>query len=132
MIRKYTKEDRSNVIELLRENTPECFDPSEEHDFINYLDNELEDYFVCEVNAKIIGAGGINYFLEDKSARISWDMVDSKSKGRGIGKKLTQYRINLLNGIPKVEIIRVKTSQHASQFYGKMDNFPWSSMAPEK
>ena len=120
MIRKYTKKDKSDILELLLQNTPEYFDPSEETEFINYLDNELEDYFVYEVNAKIIGAGGINYFLEEKSARISWDMVDSKSQGKGIGKKLTQHRINHLKGNPKIEIIRVRTSQHAYKFYEKM------------
>ena len=87
MIRNYTKKDKSTLIELLRQNTPEYFDPSEEIEFINYLDHELEDYFVYELDFKIIGAGGINYFLEEKSARISWDMVDSKSQGKGIGKK---------------------------------------------
>lgn len=87
MIRNYTKKDKSTLIELLRQNTPEYFDPSEERDFIKYLDHEVEDYFVYEEHSKIIGAGGINYFIEDKLARISWDMVDLKSQGKGIGKK---------------------------------------------
>ena len=88
MIRNYTKQDKSTLIELLRQNTPEYFDPSEERDFIKYLDHEVEDYFVYEENSKILGAGGVNYFLEEKSARISWDMVDSNSQGKGIGKKI--------------------------------------------
>lgn len=120
MIRNYTKKDKSTLIELLRQNTPEYFDPSEERDFIKYLDHEVEDYFVYEEHSKIIGAGGINYFIEDKLARISWDMVDLKSQGKGIGKKLTQHRINHLKGIPEIEIIIVRTSQHAYKFYEKM------------
>ena len=120
MIRNYTKKDKSTLIELLRQNTPEYFDPSEEIEFINYLDNELEDYFVYELDFKIIGAGGINYFLEEKSARISWDMVDSKSQEKGIGKKITQHRINHLKRNSEVETIRVRTSQYAYKFYGKM------------
>ena len=120
MIRKYTTKDKSRVLELFRLNTPNYFDASEEADFIKYLDHEVEDYFVYEQNSKILGAGGINYFLEEKSARISWDMVDSKSQGKGIGKKLTQHRINHLKGNPKIEIIRVRTSQHAYKFYEKM------------
>lgn len=119
MIRKYTKKDKSSLLELLRQNTTEYFDPSEERDFIKYLDHEVEDYFVYEVNAKIIGAGGINYFPEEKSARISWDMVDSRSQGRGIGKKLTQYRINHLKGNPEIDIIRVRTSQMPISFMKK-------------
>ena len=120
MIRNYTKKDKSTLIELLRQNTPEYFDPSEEIEFINYLDHEVEDYFVYELDFKIIGAGGINYFLEEKSARISWDMVDSKSQEKGIGKKITQHRINHLKRNSEVETIRVRTSQYAYKFYGKM------------
>ena len=120
MIRKYTKKDKSVLIELLRQNTPQYFDPSEESEFEYYLDSELEDYFVYENNTKIIGAGGINYFLEDKSARISWDIVDSKSQGRGVGKKLTLHRIKHLMRNPKIDIISVRTSQHAYKFYEKM------------
>jgi ribosomal-protein-alanine N-acetyltransferase len=100
MIRVYSIKDQLNVIQLLRQNIPEYFDPSEERDFIKYLDTELEDYFVYEINSEIMGAGGINYFLEEKMARISWDLIAPKSHGRGIGKKLTQYRINHLKRNP--------------------------------
>ncbi|MEO5790031.1 MAG: GNAT family N-acetyltransferase [Gelidibacter sp.] len=120
MIRAYTNKDKSKVIELLRKNTPEYFDPSEESDFEKYLENEVEDYFVYEQNSEIIGAGGINYFPEEKLARISWDMINPKSQGNGIGKELIQYRINLLNANPSIEFIMVRTSQLVHKFYGKM------------
>ena len=86
----------------------------------NYLKNQLEDYFVYIENSKIIGVGGINYSFEEKVACISWDIIDPKWQGRGIGKKLIQFRINHINENPKIEIIRVRTSQYAFQFYGKM------------
>lgn len=120
MIRKYLNKDKSKLIKILRRNTPEYFDVAEESDFKNYLENEVEDYFVYEVNSDIIGAGGINYFPEERSARISWDMIDPKSQGRGIGKKLIQYRINHLNGNTGIEFIIVRTTQVAYKFYEKM------------
>jgi ribosomal-protein-alanine N-acetyltransferase len=120
MIREYKHKDKLKIIELLRQNTPEYFDSSEENDFVNYLNNEIEDYFVYEENSKIIGAGGINYFPEQRLARISWDMIDPKSQGNGIGKKLTQYRINHLNGNPKIDLIIVRTTQRVYKFYEKM------------
>lgn len=120
MIRKYSSEDKPQVIELLQRNTPEYFAPSEESDFVKYLDNEVEDYFVFEENHRIIGAGGINYFLNENLARISWDMVDPKSQGKGIGKELTQYRIKLLKGNPNIDFIAVRTSQLVHKYYEKM------------
>ena len=120
MIREYSNKDKPKVIELLRKNTPEYFDISEENDFENYLENEIEDYYVFEENSKIIGAGGINYFTEQKVARISWDMIDPKYQGNGIGKKLTKYRINHLNSNSKIESIIVRTTQLVFKFYEKL------------
>lgn len=120
MIRKYTDTDKSKLIQLLRQNIPEYFAPSEEIDFEEYLENETEDYFVYEEDSEIMGAGGINYFTNEKTARISWDMIDPKHQGKGIGKKLTQYRMNHLNHKPDIERITVRTSQLAYQFYEKM------------
>jgi N-acetylglutamate synthase-like GNAT family acetyltransferase len=120
MIRAYTPKDKPQIIELLRLNTPKYFDPSEASDLEDYLENKLEDYFVFEEHSKLIGAGGINYFPEEKTARISWDMVDPNSHGLGIGKKLTQYRLQQLRGNPEVELIIVRTTQHVYKFYEKM------------
>ena len=120
MIRAYIKKDRLNVIELLRKNTPEYFDPSEESEFQNYLDNEVEDYFVYEHHSEIIGAGGINYFAKEKMAKISWDMIAPKWQGKGIGKALYQYRINRVNDHPRIESIVVRTTQLTYKFYEKM------------
>lgn len=120
MIREYSHKDKSRVIELLQLNTPKFFDSSEENDFDYYLDNELEDYFVYEENSLIIGAGGINYFPEENRARISWDMIDPQSQGKGIGKKLTQYRVDHLSQNLKIEFIIVRTTQLVYKFYEKM------------
>ena len=119
MIRKYSNQDRVGVLELLRKNTPGYFDVSEETDFENYLDNELEDYFVYEQNSEIIGAGGINYFPKEKLARIAWDMIDPPFHGKGIGKELVQFRLNHLRE-QDIELIIVRTSQVAYKFYEKM------------
>lgn len=120
MIREYSIKDKSRVIELLKHNTPKYFDSSEEIDFENYLDNEVEDYFVYEEDSEIIGAGGINYFPEEKLARISWDMIDPRSQGKGIGKKLMQFRINRLTENQTIKLIIVRTTQHVFKFYEKM------------
>lgn len=120
MIRKYSPSDKTKVLELLRLNTPHFFDPSEEKEFENYLDNYIEDYFVVEENAEVIGAGGINYFPIEKTARISWDIVHPNMQGKGIGQKLMQHRISMINNNLEINTIIVRTSQFTHQFYLKM------------
>ena len=108
------------MIELLSANTPDFFDLSEEKDLKVYLEKEVEDYFVVEENHELIGAGGINYFPEERTARISWDIVKPDSQGKGIGKKLTEYRLNHLKNNNKVDLIVVRTTQLVFKFYEKM------------
>ena len=121
MIRDYSESDKPEVIKILQLNTPEYFDPSEETEFIDFLDNKIEDYFVVLRNSKIVGAGGINYFLDENTSRISWDMIHPDYHGKGVGTELTQYRIDLSKTSSKnIELIVVRTSQLTYQFYKKM------------
>ncbi len=120
MIRLYQNEDKEKLIALLKLNTPEYFDESEETDFLNYLENEVESYFVIEENHKVIGSGGINYFIENNSARISWDVIDPAYQGKGWGKKLIDYRINEIKKNPLINLIIVRTTQLVYKFYQKM------------
>ena len=96
MIRSYKSEDKKKIIDLLDLNIPKSFAPSEAEDFIEYLDQHLEDYFVVEENGEIIGAGGINYFPAKNAARISWDFMHPDFQGRGIGKRLLLHRIEFI------------------------------------
>lgn len=61
MIRPFKIKDTGAVIKLLRLNSPKYFDYSEEKDFINYLENKREQYFVFEKESEIVGCGGINF-----------------------------------------------------------------------
>jgi N-acetylglutamate synthase-like GNAT family acetyltransferase len=68
----------------------------------------------------IVGAGGINYEPQSKAAVISWDIIKPTEHGKGIGRKLTQHRIQHINTQPDIEKIIVRTSQHTYEFYKKM------------
>ena len=119
MIRPYKKSDRKKLLELLRLNIPEFFDPSEEQDFKKYLDGHYEDYFVVEESGEIVGSGGINYLNGGIEANISWDMFHPAFQGTGLGTKLTKHRIDLIKDNPKVKMIGVRTSQLSYQFYAR-------------
>ena len=121
MIRTYTSKDKKELLELLRLNTPEFFHPDEEKDLMEYLENHSQHYFVVEDAGKVVGAGGYNLgFDGGKTARISWDMIHPDYQGKGIGRKLTQYRMEQIKAEPKVEKIVVRTTQLVYPFYQKL------------
>lgn len=119
-IRPYISSDKAAVLQLFDLNTPQYFNKTERAGLVHYLDNETEDYFVVEEQDEIVGAGGINYEPQAKSAVISWDIIKPSQQGKGIGRKLTQHRIQHINTKPDIEKIIVRTSQHTDKFYKKM------------
>jgi len=119
-IRRYLPEDKELVLQLLDLNTPKFFDEAEREDFNHYLEEEIEDYFLVEDANEVLGVGGINYFLEERIARISWDIIKPNAQGKGIGGLLTKHRIRYLNQNNKIDTIVVRTTQLVFKFYEKM------------
>lgn len=118
-IRPYNNQDKQAVIDLLRLNTPAYFSPEEETDLIFYLDNELEAYFVLEVDNKVVGSGGFNFSGDPAHGKISWDLFHPDFQGKGLGRMLLHYRIEKLKACEGLETITVRTSQMVYQFYEK-------------
>lgn len=69
----------------MRQNTPKYFAPSEERDYLHYLENEIDDYFVFATNSDIIGAGGCNYDYNKKRAYLAWGIVHPNWQKQGVG-----------------------------------------------
>lgn len=118
-IRKYHISDKTELMEILQMNTPQYFAKTEIKDFDHYLDSAIEQYFVIEINDEIVGSGGINFEKTSKTGKLSWDIINPDFQGKGLGTDLLKYRIALLQSIPDVEKIAVRTSQFAFQFYEK-------------
>ena len=120
-IRRYHSKDKDAVLELLRLNTPSFFAPSEEREFVEYLKKDSHNYFVVVHSGKCIGAGGFNKgFDGGKTARISWGIIHPIWHGKGVGRELTQFRIEQIKKNDEVEKIIVRTTQIVHGFYSKM------------
>ncbi len=119
MIRPYQPADKNALVTILRLNTPGFFAPEEEQDFITYLKHQADQYFVVEEAGIIAGSGGFNLQNKGKRAHISWDLFHPDFQGKGLGKALTEFRINEIKKLPGVEQIVVRTSQVAYRFYQK-------------
>lgn len=120
MIRPYKATDRAELLQLLQLNIPQYFAPSERQDFVDYLDQHLESYYVVVENGQLIGSGGINYTPDGTEARLSWDFLHPDFQRKGIGKKLTLYRIQEAKKNSDIRSISVRTSQLAHIFYQKL------------
>ena len=118
-IREFTKEDKSNVLDLFRMNTPAFFSPEEEKDLIFYLENEIEKYYVVLLDGKIAGCGGINFKENGAVGLLSWDFLHTHYQRMVVGTVLLHHRIDILKSMSAVKKIRVRTSQHAYTFYEK-------------
>lgn len=118
-IRPYQNSDKDAIINIFRLNTPQYFALEEEKDLLYYLEHELEDYFVLEIEKQLVGCGGINYSEDKKITKISWDILHPDFQGQALGSKLLQHRIEKIKSIASIEKTLVRTSQMAFRFYEK-------------
>ena len=91
----------------------------ETNDLSNYLDKEIELYYVLLVDGKVVGCGRINFAEKRTIGKISWDIIHPDYQGKSLGRKLLMYRIEVLKAIPGIKKIIVRTSQLAYKFYEK-------------
>lgn len=122
MITRYHPDDRQAVLNIFRANVPSAFAANEEADLRRYLSQERDLYYILrQPSGKIMGAGGINRFVDDeKSARLSWDLLHPDYQRKGFGALLVQYRLEELHEDPRITKVYVRTSQIAAPFYQRM------------
>lgn len=119
-ILKYTPVFKEACIEIFKSNMPKFFAAEELQPFIDFLDNDIEDnYYVVEKDGKVVACGG--FFLDEDSDEggLSWGMVHVDQHKTGIGKLLTEYRLDLLKEVYPGKVYKVDTSQHTAGFYLK-------------
>ncbi|TCK80826.1 GNAT family N-acetyltransferase [Albibacterium bauzanense] len=119
LIKEYKDSDKAEVVNLLKLNTPSYFSTEEEKDLIYYLDNEIEKYYVIEIDNQIVGSGGINFENDKTTGIISWDILHPKFQKKKIGTLLLKYRIGVLSSIESIKTITVRTTQLTYEFYQK-------------
>jgi predicted GNAT family N-acyltransferase len=120
-IRPYRPDDLDAVVAIFRSNIPKYFTPPEEAGLLEFLDTEwVEDYYVVDLDGEVVGAGGIALNeLDPPAVSLCWGMVRQDHLGTGLGKLLTEFRIELAGskhpGLP----LTIGTSQHTEGFYQK-------------
>lgn len=119
-ILKYTPVFKEKCVEIFESNMPKYFAAEELQAFINFLDRDIEDnYYVVEKDGEIVACGGIFLMDNAEEAGLSWGMVRNDQHKTGIGKFLTDYRIDLLKKVYPGKVYKVDTTQHTAGFYLK-------------
>ncbi len=117
-IKPYTSHDLDAVIDIFRSNIPKYFGPDEETGLRDFLSEYPDDYFVGEIDGDLIGAGGIA-LNKDQTVSLCWGMIRSDFLGKGLGRELTEFRIQKARERHGSLPLVVSTSQHTQGFYEK-------------
>lgn len=118
--RLYTPEDFPHVLALFDSNVPEFFTPPERTAFVEFLHDLPGPYYVIESGNSLVASGGYAIVTAEARADLCWGMVERSLHGRGIGRCLTELRVNAARRDPQVRRIILNTSQHTQAFYERL------------
>ncbi|MBT4121552.1 GNAT family N-acetyltransferase [bacterium] len=103
MIRKFKKEDAKHVASLIKQLTSNIVKPdSLEKRLEEIVEDNNTQYFVAEIDNKIVGFAGLCWYTIPSKGLMAWVeelIVDEKIRGKGIGKSLMNELINLAHEI---------------------------------
>ena len=116
-VRPYAASDRDACLALFDGNTPRFFDPSERADFAAWLDTSTHPYLVILRDGRIVACGGHALEAGGSVASLCWGMVAQDVHGQGLGRALTQARLDAIRAMPQVARVTMNTSQHTQGFY---------------
>ena len=78
--RSYNPNDRSRILRIFHSNCPKYFEPGDQQDLIDFLDNYADDnYLVAVRDQQIIGCGG--HFTKKQNHGIAWTMFERNAVG---------------------------------------------------
>ena len=118
-VRPYQASDRDACLALFDGNTPRFFDPSERADFAAWLDTSTHPYLVILRDGRIVACGGHALEAGGSVASLCWGMVAQDVHGQGLGRALTQARLDAIRTMPQVARVTMNTSQHTQGFYAR-------------
>ena len=111
----------NRCLSILKSNTPEFIDKSEESLFINYLSRKGIIYFVLFESRKLIGCGGYGYDSKKDNVALCWGLVHNQFHKMGFGTDLLRYRLKyIMKDYPNANIV-LDTTQKTYKFYERFN-----------
>lgn len=117
-IRHFETSDLDDVLLILRSNIPKYFVHEEVAELKEFLEKNSADYYVIKLTDRIVAAGGIA-LNSDQTVSLCWGMVHNDRIGNGLGRALTDHRIEKARERFGILPLVIVTSQHTEGFYKK-------------
>lgn len=112
-------------------NQPRYFTAQERPLFERFLDAVPGPYFVIEdADGDIRACGGWAPDAAGRVASFCWGMVRSDSHGKGLGRRLTEARLDSIRAQAGISRVRLDTSQLTRGFYAGL-GFRLLSVEPD-
>ena len=111
----------NRCLSILKSNTPEFIDTTEESLFINFLSRKRIIYFTVFESEELVACGGYGYDNKKDSVVLSWGIVHNQFHKMGFGTHLLKYRLkHIMKDYPTANII-LDTSQKTYKFYERFN-----------
>lgn len=121
LFRSYAPSDRPGCLDVFDSNIPEFFSVEERESFIDFLDRLPGQYgVVVDLSGRIVGCGGVAKSRTDaRAANLTWGMIHRSLHRNGIGRLLTEKRLEWIQAMPDVDTVAIDTSHLTEGFYEK-------------
>lgn len=115
--RNYSRTDQVICLNIFDANCPEYFAPNEKADYLKFLDSCPEEYELCEVSGKVMGAFGL-FGRGEKTADLNWILLDPNSQGKGVG-SLIMSRVSSLARASEKNVVHIAASHKSAPFFAR-------------
>ena len=120
VVRAYTPEDRAACLAIFDSNVPESFTLPERPHFEAFLAALPGPYLIIELDGRIIACGGFAPAERAACADLCWGMVERSAQGSGVGRFLTEARLQRIRQEPAFTEVFLRTSHLTEAFYAKL------------
>ncbi len=119
--RTFEPADLEACLAVFDTNVPKFFTVEEREEFKAFLEALPGPYLVLtDREGEVLGCGGYAFSDENGTADLCWGMVRQELHGTGLGRRLTELRIERSRQDPRVTAFALHTSQHTAGFYERL------------
>jgi ribosomal protein S18 acetylase RimI-like enzyme len=120
-VRTFSPADKAACLKVFDSNRPTYFSAAERPQFSAFLDRLPGPYLVLEdPGGQVVACGGFAVEAGTAQASFCWGMVEQPRHGQGLGRRLALERLQLIRQDPRVQRVRLDTSQHTAGFYERL------------